>query len=278
MSSPSRTSKQGWSKIVHTCRLAQESKLDYVWVDTCCIGKSSSTELAESINSMFHWYVKAYKCVVILSDLVSSPGDEVAKGITTCRWWSRGWTLQELIAPRQLDFYNSTWIHVGSREDLSEVISRDTKIPSRVLGNGSALTSMSVAARMSWSATRETTRVEDMAYCLLGIFNVNMPLIYGEGDRAFRRLQEAIVKRNSDLSIFACEPRQGLFAESPRAFEKQENFKPYPNSFIDFSVTNRGLKEACCCQARVPLDFAKLTEPREHFTGHWCSSWVIAEI
>lgn len=272
MSSPDRSVRQGWYKVAQTCRIAQDHQLDYVWVDTCCIDKSSSAELTEAINSMFQWYRKAYKCIVMLSDLVPSIEDEVKRALPACRWWSRGWTLQELIAPRRLNFYIASGTHVGSRESLSEAINKCTNIPSRVLGSRSALMTMSVAARMSWAAARETTRVEDMAYCLLGILGVNMPLIYGEGDRAFRRLQEEVVRRESDLTIFACEPKHGLFADSARAFRNQENFERYPNSFLDFSVTNRGLR----LSGQTPLRLCRINgNPRTPpwtlvlFLGHF---------
>ena len=247
MSSPDRTSKKGFAKILQTCRLAQESKLEYAWVDTCCIDKSSSAELTESINSMFQWYKDASACYVHLEDL--QPHDSTEDCLVNCRWFTRGWTLQELIAPQILMFYDAAWSHRGARPAFVDIISKATMIPEGVLEGRIAPSHKSVAARMSWAANRETTRVEDVAYCLLGIFDVNMPLLYGEGARAFRRLQEEIVKRNNDLTIFAWDfpPNHDqecleLFASSPTAFARTFDVVPQACSLADFSVTNKGIR------------------------------------
>ena len=245
MSSPGRASKPGYAKIVHTCRLAQQEGLEFAWADTCCIEKSSSAELTESINSMFEWYKNAAVCYVSLADL---PANSSALG--SCRWFTRGWTLQELLAPQRLEFYDMTWTFVGSRLSFIDDIANITKIPRTVLRGSMALSDCSIAARMSWAASRQTRRVEDVAYCLLGIFNVHMPLIYGEGQAAFRRLQEEIVKRNNDLTIFAWDMSQhcldnqqilGLFSQSPAGFAYSSGVRPFADDFLEFSVTNKGL-------------------------------------
>ncbi|KAI9773659.1 MAG: hypothetical protein M1840_006933 [Geoglossum simile] len=201
MTSSNRPSREGFAKIKHMCDLTLEHGLGYAWVDTCCIDKSSSAELTESINSMFQWYRNAAECYVYLEDL--PPHAPTGDRLTSCRWFSRGWTLQELLAPEKVKFYDMAWNYRGSKLDLIYAISQSTGIPSGVLQGHDALASCSVAKRMSWAAHRQTMRVEDMSYCLMGIFDVNMPLIYGEGAKAFRRLQEEIIKRNNDLSIFA---------------------------------------------------------------------------
>ncbi|KAI1126278.1 heterokaryon incompatibility protein-domain-containing protein [Nemania abortiva] len=236
-------SKKGYTKIAHTCRLAQDNNLDYVWVDTCCINKSSSAELSESINSMFRWYENAFICYVFLSDYV--PGVE----FRDCRWWTRGWTLQELLAPKQLVFYDAKWKYVGSKISLIEEISRITGIERTVLFDKREMFLCSVSQRMSWAAFRETTRVEDEAYCLLGIFDIHLSLIYGEGRKAFRRLQEEIIKRKADLTIFYWyTPRNdmdaqytSLFAESPSAFRLGTALKPSTSEFSEFLLTNKGV-------------------------------------
>jgi hypothetical protein len=245
MSSPSRSLKKGYTKILQTCRLAQDQGIDFAWVDTCCIDKSSSAELTESINSMFDWYKNAIVCYVYLVDLPSN-----TSALTSCRWFTRGWTLQEMLAPRRLDFYDMTWNLVGSKLSFIGTISKTTGIPPKVLLGDIALSDCSVAARMSWAASRQTTRVEDVAYCLLGIFDVNMPLIYGEGCKSFRRLQEEIIKRNADLTIFAWDaPQEGsnnrqfldLFAQSPAVFAHSSGVKAFKDDFPEFSVSNKGL-------------------------------------
>ncbi|KAJ8130557.1 hypothetical protein O1611_g3069 [Lasiodiplodia mahajangana] len=235
-------SKKGYFRIAQACRRAHEDNLDYIWIDTCCIDKSSSAELSESINSMFKWYENAFVCYVFLADFF---GDvEFRK----CRWWFRGWTLQELIAPRHLTFYDARWEFYGTKRDLIEQISVISGIERKVLLDKREMFSCSVSQKMSWAAPRETTRVEDEAYCLLGIFNINMPLLYGEGRMAFRRLQEEIIKHSADLTIFYWyTPRNeldaqytSLFAESPSAFGLGP-VKPTTLEFPEFSITNKGV-------------------------------------
>ncbi|KAK5661794.1 hypothetical protein OQA88_9896 [Cercophora sp. LCS_1] len=250
MRSADRTHKKGYEKILQTCLLAKsQSNLGYAWIDTCCIDKSSSAELSEAINSMFSYYRDATVCYVYLADFATVTGQQSGYGAS--RWFSRGWTLQELIAPQDLDFFDNNWKKFGSKLSMADSLSSITGIPSMVLSGRRVLSDCSVAMRMSWAASRQTTRAEDIAYCLLGIFDVHMPLIYGEGRGAFRRLQEEIVKRYNDLSLFAWEQpseaeREGpqfldLFAASPAAFPRAPDIRTITNSFPEFSVTNKGL-------------------------------------
>jgi hypothetical protein len=240
-------SKQGYTKIVETCRLAIERGLDYAWVDTCCIDKCSSAELTEAINSMFSYYAKSSICFAYLVDLHPGTSEE---GIDACRWFTRGWTLQELIAPRELRIYDRCWNCIGSRSSLISVISTTTRIPEIVLSEPRRVTTFSIAEKMSWASRRSTTREEDIAYCLLGIFDINMSLIYGEGPRAFRRLQEEILKRNTDMTIFLwrfqaylgpADTGQSLLAGSPAVFSDSAGIIPLVIHFPEFSVTNKGL-------------------------------------
>ncbi|PTB39508.1 hypothetical protein M441DRAFT_59532 [Trichoderma asperellum CBS 433.97] len=184
---------------------------------------------------MFQWYEKAEVCIAYLED-VSSADDPTKDGsqFAQCRWFSRGWTLQELIAPPEVHFYSQEWQLIGTRTSLQEAITRVSLIPAVMLNTSSqrqSLDDFSVAEKMSWAASRQTTRPEDMAYCLLGLFDINMPLLYGEGRvKAFKRLQEEIIKSTNDDSIYAwrypeeLSKRQhfwGLLAESPAAFGHQ---------------------------------------------------------
>ena len=194
--------RSGYRKILDTCRQAKSDGYPYAWVDTCCIDKTSSAELSEAINSMFKWYTEAAVCYVYLADLsTSSTWRDLLKN---CRWFSRGWCLQELLAPDgdNLRFYDRSWELVGTKTELKLDIARITGINDDVLAGIRLLRTIPVARRMSWAAKRNTTRVEDMAYCLLGIFDVNMPMLYGEGERSFMRLQEEIIRWSNDLSIF----------------------------------------------------------------------------
>ncbi|PSN73856.1 HET-domain-containing protein [Corynespora cassiicola Philippines] len=203
--------KRGWSKIQNCCKIAKRYGYEYAWVDTCCIDKSSSSELTEAINSMFNWYLNSSVCYVFLEDL----HDKVISEKDKLRWFSRGWTLQELIAPGKLRFRNSQWEYVGTRRELSPVINHITGIPTNILEHKGdiidRLSRKSIAERMSWAAGRITKRSEDRAYSLMGLFSINMPLLYGEGGaNAFFRLQEAIMKKSMDRSILCCLPPASL--------------------------------------------------------------------
>ncbi|KAK3346636.1 heterokaryon incompatibility protein-domain-containing protein [Lasiosphaeria hispida] len=191
-------------KVSGCCEQAKRDGCDYVWIDTCCIDKTNSVELQEAINSMFKWYQEAEICYAFLSDVPT--GDEPqnpGSSFSSSRWFQRGWTLQELLAPFDVCFYDSEWQSLGTKGDLCDAIEEITRIQSSFLLGLEELHDASVAQRMCWAARRVTKRKEDMAYCLLGIFGVAMPMIYGEGDRAFRRLQEQIMKDIGDDSILA---------------------------------------------------------------------------
>ncbi|KAK5659605.1 hypothetical protein OQA88_809 [Cercophora sp. LCS_1] len=207
--------KPGFSKIKGACSKAAKDEFDYVWVDTCWqvylvpIDKTNSTELSESINSMYEWYRKSRVCYAYLEN-VPTAASVLGKGagrsfdplggFSRSRWFTRGWTLQELIAPEVVEFYASDWSEIGTKASLAAELAQITGINSDVL-NGADVSSCNIAERVSWAASRQTTKVEDAAYCLLGIFNVHMPLIYGEGVKAFRRLQEAIIRETEDYTI-----------------------------------------------------------------------------
>jgi hypothetical protein len=242
----------GYTKLEGVCTRAIKAGFRYVWIDSCCIDQSSSAELSEAINSMFHWYRNAEICFAHLEDVdqpVSGTFDQGA--ISQCRWLTRGWTLQELIAPKEIIFVDRQWKDLGSRSSLAETISESTNISRKVLLSGSkALSEQSVARRMSWAARRQTTRPEDIAYCLLGLFDVHIPLLYGEGaERAFIRLQEEIVRTSSDQSILAwtpCQPAEdgfrGAFAIHPIEFETAFSIVPSPLAHATHSVVERGLQ------------------------------------
>lgn len=193
----------------------------------CCIDKTSTAELSEAINSMYRWYQKAQVCYVYLADVdFFDPVIEQWKdhgwaskhimapkksSFVNSRWFTRGWTLQELLAPFDVRFYSRTFTPLGSKHELCLLLSYITGISKPALEprlplSGTNPLGFSVATRMSWAAKRQTTRVEDIAYCLLGLFDINMPLIYGEGEKAFRRLQEEIMKSSDDQSLFAWGP------------------------------------------------------------------------
>ncbi|CAG8975659.1 hypothetical protein HYALB_00012317 [Hymenoscyphus albidus] len=206
--------KEGFKKIVDCLNQTLRDGYEYCWVDTCCIDKSSSAELSEAINSMFKWYKDSERCYILLSDITVPVGGATRKLLENSRWFTRGWTLQELLAPSHRIFFDKDWIIIGkmcressgnfpwrypqvrdSERELANNISYIANIPTEALYSLVSMEEYHISMKMSWAARRTTTRAEDMAYCLLGLFDISMPLLYGEGgQKAFIRLQEEILK------------------------------------------------------------------------------------
>ncbi|KAK3363156.1 heterokaryon incompatibility protein-domain-containing protein [Lasiosphaeria hispida] len=257
-------SKAGYQKIQYCRKQAIADGIDWIWVDTCCIDKKSSAELSEAINSMFRWYQGAQICYAYLSDVPTNHDHfQTAQGYQS-RWFSRGWTLQELIAPKDIVFYSSSWKQIGTKSDssLRALLSHITAIEPKYLC-GADLDEASVAKRMSWAAKRNTSRTEDMAYCLMGIFDINMPLLYGEGIKAFRRLQEEILKSNPyDLSLFAW----GKIVSSPSFQlvdrEYLDGEKPIPWDAEAASTSPQSLLAESPSDFKESADFAPSLESR----------------
>lgn len=199
---------RGYAKLSSACDRALSFGFGYLWMDTCCIDKTSSSELSESINSMYAWYKAAMLCIVYLNDVHRSSWEDHLK---ESEWFKRGWTLQELIAPEELIFVDKDWDVIGTKKILATRLAEITGINKHALLTGN-LDRISIATKMSWASRRRTTRPEDIAYSLMGIFDVHMPTIYGEGDRAFIRLQEEIMKRSNDQSIFAWSEQFDLYS------------------------------------------------------------------
>jgi len=243
--------KSGYRKIVGACVEAVRRGLDFVWADTNCIDKKSSAELSEAINSMFDWYMNSAVCLVYLADVDgASSAEERMRQFRQSRWFTRGWTLQELLAPETLLFFDRDWGQFGGgadRRELTSIISEVTGIKEqRLIDPINTIHEASVAERMSWMARRTTTRVEDVAYCLLGIFDINMPLLYGEGPRAFFRLQEEIVKTSPDQTIFCWDNWMAcfsVFAPTPVAFHDAAKYvrRRTPYSTATYTITNAGI-------------------------------------
>ena len=255
--------KDGFIKIYCTCEQAKSRGLQYAWVDTCCIDNKSSSELSEAINSMYRWYMNAVECYVLLTDV---PGNcpLLEEGAVTfpaglrwvdvfeeSRWFTRGWTLQELIAPRVVFFFGAAWNYIGELANLIDRVSDVTGIPVGVLDHSRPVSDLTVARRLAWAAKRSTTRKEDEAYSLFGIMGVNMPLLYGEGSKAFLRLQEEIIEHSTDQSIFAWDmpadaivSRELLLAPSPRCFLNGEKLRRIQGTGSEsaFRLSNKGLE------------------------------------
>ncbi|KAN0119347.1 HET domain containing protein [Hyaloscypha variabilis] len=190
----------GYRKILKCCEQAARDGWDYVWIDTCCIDKTSSAELSEAINSMYRWYQKSQVCYAYLADVPDAMDDHSRQDspFQQSRWFTRGWTLQELLAPNFVEFYDQNWNEIGTKSSMRTLVQEITNISNLV-----NIDKACVAEKFSWAAGRVTTRIEDLAYCLMGLFDVNMPLLYGEGHNAFLRLQLEIWIRTNDESIFA---------------------------------------------------------------------------
>ena len=264
--------KAGFIKIKGCVELAASRGMPFVWIDTCCIDKTSSADLTESINSMYRWYASSKVCFAYLVDVQPVPGFLQTPAWQNSRWFSRGWTLQELVAPSDVEFYCDSWDYLGSRKSWARMLSNLTGIPKKVLERND-LSSASVAQKMSWAAHRKTTRKEDLAYCLLGLFDINMPLLYGEGEKAFLRLQEHIALSTTDHSLFAWGVRSGspgqtlenirsyrsIFARSPADFSECGDLLEFnlvrPESWTQ---TNRGfhavLPTLSCAVAKQLFD------------------------
>lgn len=248
----------GYRKITQCCKIAKSQGLEWAWVDTCCIDKTSSAELSESINSMYAWYARSAICYAFLEDIepdaqwsnqhIDWSQRSAGRKLPETRWFQRGWTLQELLAPGEVYFYDSKLTLLGTRLDFARQIDSITGIDEQFLNGTEAIHEACVAQRMSWASSRKTTRGEDIAYCLLGIFNINMPLLYGEGARgAFRRLQEAIIGQSDDDSIFAWQTavpeERGLLSHSPSEFAGSRHVRHLrkEDSVAPFQVTNIGI-------------------------------------
>ncbi|KAI1180993.1 heterokaryon incompatibility protein-domain-containing protein [Nemania sp. FL0916] len=255
---PSWAKSQSAAKLKGACnqvyvwslaRYGSEEHADFVhhvWLDTVCIDKKDPAELSEAINSMYRWYERATVCFVYVYDYQLG-GKSL---FSSCSWWERGWTLQELVAPVSSEFYDRNWTYFGNKIALSQEITNRTRISGNILshmGNRKIVSDESIGRRMSWYADRKTAKGEDAAYCLMGLFRVNMPLLYGEGSkRAFRRLQEEILKYSDDHTLFAwvdvsaaddgknpSSDGYGLLAPNPACFRTTGTFEQKETPGVD---------------------------------------------
>lgn len=271
--SKSSTHKFGYEKVSLFCSLCVQRNIQWAWADTVCIDKTNSAELSEAINSMFLWYRRSIVCFAYLDDLSQLTGPDPSsweEHFKKSKWFTRGWTLQELLAPNNVEFYTQQWVKIGDKLSLQKLLTELTGIDASYLKASKNIGLACIAQKMAWASKRQTTREEDRAYCLLGLFRVNMPLLYGEGGtRAFLRLQEEILKVSADHTIFAWfanaeafpegveffrECSSGLLAPSPSFFAASYNVRRRLQEFrIDkrflalgsqqpYQMTNRGLQ------------------------------------
>jgi hypothetical protein len=194
-----REEKIGYKKLWFCIEQARRDGLKYCWIDTCCINKANNNELSEAITSMFRWYQEAAKCYVYLADVTATEQDTGLsltweQAFLDSRWFRRGWTLQELLAPACVEFFSAEGRLLGTKQTLEGLIHRVTNIPTAAL-RGTDLLTFTIDERFRWAQNRQTKKIEDEAYCLLGIFGIFMPLNYGEGRHAAVRLREEVQRR-----------------------------------------------------------------------------------
>jgi hypothetical protein len=244
-----------WNKIRFCAQRAKRDNLTHFWVDTCCIDKANNTELSEAINSMFRWYQNAEKCYVFLSDVedqsLEGSGELRRRwkaAFRNSRWFTRGWTLQELLAPKSVEFFSKEGIRLGDKKSLKDTIHEATGIPIQALLE-SQLSDFSVAERFSWTIKRETTREEDGAYCLFGIFGVHLPLIYGEGkEKALKRLKKGIQEASEDIASASVTNATTRTQSQEEWLSKIQRWLPAPDPSINYE---------------------KALKQRQHDTGLW---------
>jgi hypothetical protein len=261
--------KTGYDKLRFCAEQAAIDGYQYFWIDTCCIDKADPVELSTAINSMYRWYQRAAKCYVYLSD-VSVPVEVVdaqaflitwTETFRQSRWFTRGWTLQELLAPPHVEFFSKEGRLLGSRLSLEQEIHQVTTIPIAVLRE-QRIAEYTVKERMRWAAIRTTTLKEDKVYCLLGIFGVFLPLIYGEGEEyATQRLEEEIARRQKGQGTKDQHSLSGVFSLTEQHFLQlsEADDKQCPNYYlsqemsgssdegISFSLSNK------CCSVQIHI-------------------------
>ena len=213
----------GYRKIIQSCKQVKKDGYKWLWVNTCCINKWSSPELSKAINTMYRWYENVRVCYTYLHDVSSSSfptacnNERYPKSDGWPEWFSHGWTLQEMIAPRDVQFFNKDWYPIGNKSALSLILQDITWVPQDILREGLSSNCPCVVQIMSWAANRMTTWVEDRAYSLMGLLDMNMPMLYGEGKKAFQHLQLEIICVLNDQSIFAwhCDEKNGADLQYP---------------------------------------------------------------
>ena len=262
----SRRKKRGADKVKGACQAARRwsdrrktwepeaKEISHIWLDSCCINQRDQAEVSMSINSMYRWYRQAAVCLVYLSDVRYNIRGRV--NLSMCKWLKRGWTLQELIGSDTVEFFDVDWNRLGNKSSLRNHLATVSGIDEEVLSDPSRVGKVSVAQRMSWACKRETRIEEDSAYCLMGLFGVQMPTLYGEGkERAFRRLQEEIIRYSDDHSVFAWLDQspesyrhragnaRGLLAPYAACFEQTGLYRslPTPGNARPYAMTNKGL-------------------------------------
>ena len=283
--------KSGYTKIQYCGQQAQRDGLEYFWIDTCCIDKSNNAEFQHAIKSMFRWYQNASRCYAYLSDVstlkpkaVESDGASEPSwypAFRVSRWFTRGWTLQELLAPNVLEFYAEDWTPLGNKASLRQQIYEVTAIPQSAL-RGTPLSEFSTNDKLQWGQRRQTKLEEDKAYSLVGLFGVDFAPVYGIGyTEAFRRLQDEINKRDGCLrDLYLTDPQDdkrriedtkgGLLADAARwildTSEYQAWFKGDHDPLLWIrGDPGKGKTMLICCIANSLRDMKRSTDILAYF-------------
>ncbi|KAI6111557.1 hypothetical protein EDD16DRAFT_1835908 [Pisolithus croceorrhizus] len=195
----------GYEKVQMCCRLARQDGLDYVWIDNCCADANSRSTRSEVRISAYAWFQQAQVCYTYLGDVDGNENPrETHSQFRRSKWFGRSWTLQELLAPKHVFFFAKDWTMIGTKADLVDIVSKVTGIHKDALEYPERIPCFSIATRMSWARGRTSTKDEDRVYALMGLFDVNLPVVYGEGEtKTFLKLQNEIMKVTDDQSIFA---------------------------------------------------------------------------
>ncbi|KIJ66015.1 hypothetical protein HYDPIDRAFT_27217 [Hydnomerulius pinastri MD-312] len=258
-----RSNVAGYAKLSQFCKTAKALGYKLAWSDTCCIDKGNTAELSEAVQAMYKWYIHCHVCIVHLA------GSNSIFEFEKESWFKRGWTLQELLAPKRVKFYNKDWepftgatLTNDKEHDLFlETLSRITGIPQQVIAadNSNGIRNRSIWEIMSWAANRQTTRVEDVAYSLIGLFDVPLSISYGEGEKAFPRLVEAIIQKKHRWDVFAwsgqASSAHAAIPYSPACYDPFDSQVTLSSDIgiVDFAMTNRGLSLKAL--PPIPMEF-----------------------
>lgn len=222
--------RPAFQALQRACSECQNHGLQWLWNDAVCINRRSIDALSKTLNSLAEIYRKSRLCIVYLHDLFDTEAShfDVERGLSSCSWIKHVWMLPQLIFSTVLQFYDAQWMHIGSKRQLSAELSRITAIEEGVLDGSESLEDYPNCVKMSWAAGLSAEAIEDVAYSLLAVFNVNMTIRYGEGMESFLRLQEEILKNTDDYSLLAWQPipnqsYRGLLAHSPLEYSHFKN-------------------------------------------------------